>query len=359
MRDVKDISQSLDFVLSPEHLELPESVLKQAQTAVKEIYAYAHQADRVSRLMTDLNAHEKHILSHLQNIKYSSVLMAYDFHYEPETQQLSLIEINTNGAGFLLAEILYRSRSNTRALAWPTALENLKKSFFHEVSTQNIKKLSTALILDEAPSQQKMYFEFLMYKKLFESWGWPTQICDLNEAVIQLQKTRHAFVYNRYTDFLFTKPSSQYFLETYLSGQTIFSPSPHEYLLMADKNRLIEFSEQKVSDVCIPTLRLNANIDIDQVWRDRKKYVFKPTQLHGSKGVYRGSSISNKMFREIIGQDYIAQEYRPPGQHGEWKFDLRFYVYQNEIHLGIARLYQGQVTNFRTLGGGFTTLSFT
>lgn len=33
--------------------------------------------------------------------------------------------------------------------------------------------------------------------------------------------------------------------------------------------------------------------------------------------------------------------------------DLRNYVYDGEVQLLVARLYQGQTTNFRTQGGGF------
>jgi len=32
---------------------------------------------------------------------------------------------------------------------------------------------------------------------------------------------------------------------------------------------------------------------------------------------------------------------------------VRCYVYEGQVQLLIARLYQGQTTNFRTAGGGF------
>lgn len=35
------------------------------------------------------------------------------------------------------------------------------------------------------------------------------------------------------------------------------------------------------------------------------------------------------------------------------KADIRCYVYNGQIQLVAARLYQGQTTNFRTPGGGF------
>ena len=40
----------------------------------------------------------------------------------------------------------------------------------------------------------------------------------------------------------------------------------------------------------------------------------------------------------------------------EYKFDLRFYVYRDALQLMVARVYQGQVTNLRTPGGGFAAV---
>ena len=57
----------------------------------------------------------------------------------------------------------------------------------------------------------------------------------------------------------------------------------------------------------------------------------------------------------------IAQEIAPPAEYvvpvdgfeTTMKADIRCYVYAGRIQLVAARLYQGQTTNFRTLGGGF------
>ena len=40
----------------------------------------------------------------------------------------------------------------------------------------------------------------------------------------------------------------------------------------------------------------------------------------------------------------------------ELKLDLRNYVYAGEVQLLVARLWQGQTTNFRTPGGGFSVV---
>jgi hypothetical protein len=41
------------------------------------------------------------------------------------------------------------------------------------------------------------------------------------------------------------------------------------------------------------------------------------------------------------------------GEPQQFKLDLRNYAYAGKVQLVVARLYQGQTTNFRTPGGGF------
>jgi uncharacterized circularly permuted ATP-grasp superfamily protein len=101
--------------------------------------------------------------------------------------------------------------------------------------------------------------------------------------------------------------------------------------------------------------------DADTLWHNRKQLFFKPAKGYGSKAAYRGDKLTHRVFNEILQNDYVAQTLVPPSKRylkindeiTEYKFDLRMYVYQGETQLTIARLYQGQTTNFRTPGGGF------
>ena len=71
--------------------------------------------------------------------------------------------------------------------------------------------------------------------------------------------------------------------------------------------------------------------------------------------------MTTKVFSQIRRQDYVAQQLVPPSGRiarldsgdTELKLDVRAYVYEGEVQLLAARLYQGQTTNFRTPGGGF------
>ncbi len=94
-----------------------------------------------------------------------------------------------------------------------------------------------------------------------------------------------------------------------------------------------------------------------QVWARRKELVFKPVSRFGSRGVLVGRKISRSRFDEQDPQDILVQKLVPPSLTGAgeqaMKTDFRLYVYRDRV-LGVAaRLYQGQVTNLRTPGGGF------
>jgi hypothetical protein len=98
------------------------------------------------------------------------------------------------------------------------------------------------------------------------------------------------------------------------------------------------------------------------LWAERKQWFFKPSSGYGSKGAYRGANITRRVFGEIMHGDYVAQKLAQPGERTvsvnnaeavTLKYDVRCYVYNEQVQLVAARLYQGQTTNFRTPGGGF------
>jgi len=101
----------------------------------------------------------------------------------------------------------------------------------------------------------------------------------------------------------------------------------------------------------------------EQWWQQRKQWFFKPANGFGSRGTYRGANLTQRVFAEIMQGDYVAQRLALPGERkvcGEstepviLKSDVRCYVYDGQVQLIAARLYQGQTTNFRTLNGGFS-----
>lgn len=346
---LKDLDTRVANIVSAQSITLPKKVLERAQHCINQIYPYSQSKKHVEQIFSKCSPQDQDILNF--PVKNHSVLSAYDFHYDPNTQNIYLIEINTNAAAFLLSELMYDSAE--MANPFPS-IDLLKKSFQKEFGFINTLKKPRIAIIDEAPDQQKMYVEFLMYKDFFEKMGLTCEICDFKN----FDADKFDYVYNRYTDFTFSRPDSIHLREAYLSSRVLFSPHPRDYILFASKERMIDFYNAQISDCVLETIDLSNNADLETIWSDRKKYFFKPKRSFGAKSVYKGGSISRSAFAKMIEHDAIAQQVVPADDIMGWKYDLRFYTYENEIQNVIARSYQGQVTNFSHLGGGLTPVIF-
>ncbi|XGC80534.1 hypothetical protein ACES2L_14490 [Bdellovibrio bacteriovorus] len=357
-------------LISPFEVHLPISVLKQAQDVISLLFS-----------MREKQSYREHYKDLLQEKDLSdpgnkSIMMSYDFHLD-ENQNLKLIEINTNAAFLALGSEMYKMKRLPQPVA-DFSLEEIRLCIETELKLQG-KSVTTKLplaIIDEKPSEQRLFVEFLVYNELFKSWGWDSRILDYRDS---FKGFKPDFIYNRYTDFFLNDPSSVELKEKYLSKEICLSPNPYEYFLLADKQRLIDwvqpgfleahgFSGRELEQLrtALPKSFDLRSENADELWSQRKTLFFKPKNAFGSKQSYKGASVSHKVFKELIDQDIIAQEYIPAPErnfetpHGpqDFKFDLRCYAYQGRLQLIVARLYQGQVTNLRTPFGGFAPVSF-
>ncbi len=216
-------------------------------------------------------------------------------------------------------------------------------------------------VLDEKPTEQRLYIEFLIYQQIFAKLGLETKIIDLPD-VEALPK--NSFIYNRYTDFFLNTDKSIPLKKLFNENAVQLSPHPYEYFLIADKQRLNDWNLQTNFEKPESLLKIYdlGTSDKDFIWSIRKTLFFKPKNSYGSKQAYKGANISRKTFEEFYGDQMIAQEYVMPaeidvvieGVPQKLKYDLRCYAYDGKLQLIIARLYQGQTTNLRTVGGGFT-----
>ena len=145
------------------------------------------------------------------------------------------------------------------------------------------------------------------------------------------------------------------------------------HALFADKRNLTLLSDQTMLRkwglsaellaelASVPRTMIVTPGNAEQLWEARKKLFFKPAGGHGSKAVYRGDKLTKGVWAEIIRGGYVAQELAMPsermirrdGSLESCKTDVRLYVYDGQVLLTAARVYQGQTTNFRTPGGGF------
>ncbi len=317
--------------------------------------------------------------------------MGYDFHLTPAGPRL--IEINTNAGGALVNGL------HTAALCDPVRLaclcadllpvetmeQRLVAQFVAEYEA--VRGLGARprriAIADDKPEGQFLRQEFELMRALFERAGIAAQICDTSallwrDGVLTQNGDAVDIVYLRDTDFTLETPRTAALRAAYLARAVVVTPSPREYFLLADKRRLALLSSRAALTAAgasteeaallaevVPETRLLAELDAEAVWRERRSWVFKPATAFGSRAVYRGDKISRKRFDEVRPvPGYLVQRHVEPGEvtvetsegPTAMKFDVRAYAYQGEILLLGARVYQGQVTNLRSPGGGFSAI---
>lgn len=318
------------------------------------------------------------------------VFMGYDFHITPAGPRL--IEINTNAGGAIVNGL------HTASLLDPQQLdclcrellpvdaieERIAASFRAELAAVRPDwTLHRLAIVDEHPEGQFLRREFELLRDLFRRAGIEAAIGDTgelrrSEGRLTLAGEPLDLVYLRDTDFQLEAPRSRELRSAWLGGEVVLTPSPREHHLLADKRRLALFSSGSalravgvseedaalLADI-VPETRELGELGRAEAWRERRHWVFKPVASFGSRAVYRGDKLTQRVFDEIFRRgDYVAQRLVAPGETAvvtpsgtfPMKFDVRAYAYRDEILLLGARVYRGQVTNLRTPGGGFSAI---
>ena len=335
-------------------------------------------------------------IARLGTIGPRGVFFGYDFHLD--RGHLGLIEINTNAGGAMLNAVLARAHRACCAamgamvptLANVAAFEQgIVDMFRHEWRLSGLSRLAgqkrplaSIAIVDEAPEQQYLYPEFLLFQQLFERHG--LQAVITGPAALEWRDGRlwHGdlaidLVYNRLTDFYLEQPDSAALREGYLQQGVVLTPNPQLHALYADKRRLALFSDasrlqvlgvpqstQQVQLEHVPRTEVVDAADAQRLWDARRGLFFKPMAGFGSRAAYRGDKLTKRVWQDILAGEYVAQAIVAPGQRmidehdadktkKTLKFDLRAYAYDGTVQWVAARMYQGQTTNFRTPGGGF------
>jgi hypothetical protein len=363
---------SLNENLSRAVVELPASALRRMLELV-------HLLDRISRCP----AYRAEVYPQMPDVArfdpgHDAVMMCYDFHLAGDVPRL--IEVNTNAGGGLLA---YLAHDPSLPIEPESLKTNLKKRLLqtfseeiHQFSDGVKDRPEHIVIIDEEPPGQFLYAEMCAFADLFRVWGVATDIADPQQLEasadgVWFDGQAVDLVYNRHCDFYLESKGMAGLRAAYLAGKVCLSPNPHVYGLLADKRRMVLWSdpvkraafslsaiEQALLDTTLPACSLLANLDLQEVWSARKQRVFKPVDSFGSRGVLLGEKISRKRFDELPVATTLVQELvapsltEVPGSE-PMKTDLRLYAYRDRV-LGVtARLYRGQVTNLRTPGGGF------
>ncbi len=313
--------------------------------------------------------------------------MGYDFHLGSDGPKL--IEINTNAGGAFLNVALARAQKHCcHPFEQSIATTKMLDGFVEAVTSMFIKEWqrqsATAMpnriaIVDNDPKNQFMYLEFQLACQLLQAKGIDAVILDPSELKYSDGKlTAHGkpidMIYNRLVDFAFENSSHAVLKKAYLEGEVVVTPNPHIHAIFANKRNLTLLSDPQtlrswgLDNVAaehlkrsVPITRMATQNDAEELWRTRRQWFFKPVAGYGSKGVYRGSKVTRRVFENILDEDYIAQTFIPATERSikiddvvtTRKVDIRLYTYAGQLLLTAGRIYQGQVTNFRTPGGGF------
>jgi len=326
-------------------------------------------------------AYQTHALAQAPEIarlpgKARGVFMGYDFHLTESGPKL--IEINTNAGGGLLNAYLLAAhgRAEEGAQIRDEYVAMFREEWRLERGDVPLQRIA---IVDEKPAEQFLALEFELFRFLFEQHGIAAVVADSGEFTSDGNRLLHAgqpvdLIYNRLTDFAFDAPVNQKIRAVFESSGVVLTPHPRAHALYADKRNLMQLSDEAalqalgVAEATRRTLLAGIPQTVavtpeqgERFWAERKRWFFKPPAGFGSRAAYRGDKLTKRVFEEILHGGYIAQEIAPPSEHlvlieGEettMKADIRCYVYDGHIQLVVARLYQGQTTNFRTPGGGF------
>lgn len=316
-----------------------------------------------------------------------SVFFGYDFHLAGDT--LGLIEINTNAGGAMLNAVLARAQracceAVEQLVPKPDEAQTLEAQIIAMFREEwrlggHTRPLRSVAIVDEAPQQQFLYPEFLLFQQLFERQGIRAVIADptafeLRDGVLWHGDLAIDLVYNRLTDFSLDTPDSATLRAAYLEHAMVLTPHPQAHALYADKRNLALLTDaSRLQALGVPAATreiLLANIprtevvhpsQADRLWSERRQLFFKPNAGFGSRAAYRGDKLTKRVWQDILAGNYVAQALVTPGERvissdeptQSLKFDLRCYAYAGAVQWVAARLYQGQTTNFRTPGGGF------
>jgi glutathione synthase/RimK-type ligase-like ATP-grasp enzyme len=318
------------------------------------------------------------------------VFFGYDFHLTTDGPRL--IEVNTNAGGALLLQhVASAQQACCREVGdffpGPNGIEDMEQVFVNmfrdELRAQRTDdELACVAIVDEEPQAQYLSPEFELFREMFTSHGIEAIIADPRDFVLQDNKLiangrTVDLVYNRLTDFYLQSPACATLREACERGAAVFTPSPRDHALYANKRNLSVLSDEKTlrkmgaSDdavetlsVAVPRTVLVSADNAAELWAERRELFFKPASGYGSRGTYKGAKLTKKTWLSILQSDYVAQALVPPGERllvtdgamQAYKVDIRCYVYRGEIQLLGARMYRGQTTNFRTDGGGLAAV---
>lgn len=320
-------------------------------------------------------------------------VLGFDFHLGGPVPQL--IEVNTNPGGLLISLQLAKAATARcdcleaplpKLAAASVGLDQLSSrvvAMFQDewrLARGVASALRTVAIVDDDPQGQYLYPEFVLYRNLLERAGLRVLIADPVDLTVTHEELlcrgeRIDLVYNRLTDFYLAEDRHAALRQAYEQDLAVVTPHPAAHAQWADKRLLawlrdetllasagLDTSEQLTVLGAIPPTEIVDPMNATDLWARRKGLFFKPVDGYAGKAAYRGDKLTRTAFEHILAHRYVAQEIAPTslrrictvdGEESDLRVDVRNWAMYGETWLRAARLYRGQTTNFRTIGGGF------
>ena len=294
------------------------------------------------------------------------ILMGYDFHLTGEGPKL--IEINNNAGGLYMGDHLWLPQPDLPC--WDEVLVRRLCRMFPDHWQQ-------MAIMDEDVSTQFMYPEMLAYAELLGMGGRKVLVLSPEDIGLQADGLyaggmKLDGIYNRHTDFYLQTPQLAHVRSAFQQGLVQLNPHPRSYALLGDKGRMVDWwsagllegmlPPEEVESIrsIVPETRWLGDVQEDIAWGERKDWVFKPAARHGGKGVLLGKAMSRKRFAELDPHDTVMQRYVRASEielnGASFRFDIRLFTHGPELVALAGRVWQGQMTNFRSEGSGWVPI---
>ncbi len=284
-------------------------------------------------------------------------MMGFDFHLTESGPKL--IEINTNAGG--LATVLSFPGEHVQNLLKLKFVGAIREEFQRFRGPEAV--LGTVAIVDDDARHQKMFAETSHFAALLKSVGIDARVCSPEE--IRLNKDNALefaldgvsidFVYNRMCDFVLREERHAHIRASAVAKGVVMSPHPALYVRAGDKRRLIELSKGSAKELeVVPKTFLFRDKDLAYWQENKKQFVFKPAQSFGSRGVYRGASISRNKIATLPLDTIVQEDCSPPVSLDDGtKFDVRIYTSDIQL-LGMAsRHFELSIMEMKSQKSGF------
>ncbi|TAK81924.1 MAG: hypothetical protein EPO20_22870 [Betaproteobacteria bacterium] len=312
------------------------------------VYVSRRKVDQMAKIIAAveevvaLPAYREQVLSYAPDIARfdpgaRGVFTGYDFHLGAAGPKL--IEINTNAGGALLNAVLGRAQRAccedvASLVSGPVPAERLDCTIF-EMFIEEWRLAGRGgvpariAIVDDRPEEQFLHPEFLLFERLFRSFGVQAWVLAPEQLTFRDGELRDAngpidLVCNRMTDFSLQEAAHAALRAAYLAGAAVVTPHPRAHALYADKRNLAVLSDEsrlaalgvrrEAIEVLlrgVPRTRLVTAALAEELWADRRKLFFKPAAGFGSKAAYRGDKLTRRVWSEVQAGIHVAQELIP------------------------------------------------